>query len=138
LDTRVGYSGGKVPNATYHNHSGHAEAVRVVFDPDRLSFEQLLRWFFRIHDPTTLNRQGNDYGDDYRSAIFYQTEEQRRTAEAFKRRLNECGKWGAPIVTEITKAGPFWAAEGEHQDYLQKYPWGYTCHLIRPEAILGD
>ena len=138
LETEAGYCGGVVANATYRNHRGHAEAVRVVFDPDRLSFEQLLRWFFRMHDPTTLNRQGNDRGDSYRSAIFYHTEEQRRTAEAFKQRLGERGKWGAPIVTEITRAGPFWKAEEEHQDYLRKYPEGYTCHFLRPESVLGD
>ena len=138
LSTEVGYSGGKVANATYGNHEGHAEAVRVAFDPGTLSFEQLLRWYFRMHDPTTKDRQGNDRGSSYRSAIFYHTDEQRRTAEAFKARLEKKGKWGAPIVTEIAKAGPWWKAEEDHQDYLEKRPDGYTCHFLRPESILGD
>ena len=110
LRTEAGYAGGKVEHATYKNHEGHAEAVRVVYDPKKIPFEQLLRWYFRMHDPTTLNRQGNDTGTSYRSAIFYHTEAQRRTAEAMKERLNKKGKWGAPLVTEITKAGPFWKA----------------------------
>jgi peptide methionine sulfoxide reductase msrA/msrB len=135
--TEVGYTGGSVPNATYQNHEGHAEAVRVIFDRRRLSFEQLLRWYFRMHDPTTLNRQGNDIGESYRSAIFYHSEQQRRTAEEFIRKLNQFGKWGAPIVTQVVKAGPFWRAEEEHQDYLIKNPNGYTCHFLRPESILG-
>lgn len=137
LHTEVGYTGGSVPNATYRHHAGHAEAVKVVYNPDQLPLETLLRWFFRMHDPTTLNRQGNDVGDSYRSAIFYHTEEQRQIAEAFKQRLHERSKWGAPIVTEIVKAGTFWRAEEEHQDYLQKHPNGYTCHYLRPESILG-
>lgn len=137
LHTEVGYTGGSVPNATYRYHPGHAEAVRVVYDPDQLSFEVLLRWFFRMHDPTTLNRQGNDIGESYRSAIFYLTEEQGRIAVSFKERLNQYSKWGAPIVTQITRAGPFWPAEEEHQNYLQKHPNGYTCHFLRPESILG-
>jgi len=130
LYTEVGYTGGSVPNATYRYHPGHAEAVRVVYDPDQLSFEALLRYFFRMHDPTTLNRQGNDIGESYRSAIFYLTEEQHQIALAFKERLNKSSKWGAPIVTEIVKAGAFWRAEEEHQDYLQKHPNGYTCHFL--------
>lgn len=137
IETEAGYTGGSVSNATYRNHAGHAEAVRVVFEPDRLTFESLLRWFFRMHDPTTLDRQGNDVGESYRSAIFYRTEEQMKTAEDFKLRLDEHGGWGAPIVTQIVKAGPFWRAEEEHQDYLLKYPDGYTCHFLRPESILG-
>lgn len=136
LHTEVGYTGGSVPNATYRNHAEHAEAVKVVYDPDQLSLEILLRWYFRMHDPTMLNRQGNDVGDSYRSAIFYHTEEQRQIAEEFTQRLNEHSKWGKPIVTEIVKAGPFWQAEEEHQDYLQKHPNGYTCHYLRPESIL--
>jgi peptide methionine sulfoxide reductase msrA/msrB len=135
--TEVGYTGGTVPNATYRNHEGHAEAVRVIFDPKKLSFEQLLRWYFRMHDPTTLNRQGNDVGESYRSAIFYHTEEQRRIALEFIQKLNQFGKWGAPVVTQVVKAGPFWRAEEEHQDYLIKHPNGYTCHFLRPETILG-
>ncbi|OGR92504.1 MAG: hypothetical protein A2V88_01075 [Elusimicrobia bacterium RBG_16_66_12] len=138
LHTEVGYAGGKVEHATYKNHEGHAEAIRVVFDPKKLTFEQLLRWYFRMHDPTTMDRQGNDTGASYRSAIFYHAEAQRKTAEAMKERLNKKGKWGAPLVTEITKAGPFWKAEEDHQDYLVKYPKGYTCHFLRPESVLGD
>jgi len=138
LHTEVGYVGGKVEHATYKNHEGHAEAVRVVYDPRKISFEQLLRWYFRMHDPTTLNRQGNDTGTSYRSAIFYHTEVQRKAAEAMKERLNKKGKWGAPLVTEITMAGAFWKAEEDHQDYLVRYPKGYTCHFLRPESVLGD
>lgn len=137
LETDVGYTGGDVKNATYRNHNGHAEAVRVVYDPDTLSFEDLLAWFFRMHDPTTLNRQGNDIGSAYRSAIFYKTDEQRRIAEEFKQRLDANGEWGRPIVTEIVAAGDYWLAEPEHQDYLRKVPGGYTCHFMRPESVLG-
>jgi peptide methionine sulfoxide reductase msrA/msrB len=138
IHTDVGYAGGKVANATYRNHEGHAEAVRVEYDPKKLPFEQLLRWYFRMHDPTTKDRQGNDQGSSYRSAIFYHSEAQKKTAEAFIERLNKKGKWGAPIVTEVTKAGEYWKAEGEHQDYLEKRPEGYTCHFLRPESVLGD
>jgi peptide methionine sulfoxide reductase msrA/msrB len=138
LHTEAGYTGGKVENATYRNHEGHAESVEVVYDPDKLPFKTLLRWYFRMHDPTTLDRQGNDVGDSYRSEIFYKTEEQRKTAEAYKDHLNKVGKWGSPVVTKIAKAGPFWKAEEEHQDYLQKHPNGYTCHFMRPESVLGD
>ena len=111
--------------------TGHAEAVKVVFDPERLSFEQLLGWFFRMHDPTTKNRQGNDIGTSYRSAIFYESEAQKETAEAVFARVDASGKWKRPLVTEITAAGPFWPAEEYHQDYLQKHPGGYTCHFLR-------
>ena len=138
IHTEAGYTGGKVDHATYRNHEGHAETVQVVYDPTKISFEVLLRWYFRMHDPTTLNQQGNDMGASYRSAIFYHTEAQRKTAEAFKARLQTHGKFGKPIVTEIVKAGPWWKAEEEHQDYLQKHPHGYTCHWLRPESILGD
>ena len=138
LRTEAGYAGGKVEHATYKNHEGHAEAVQVVYDPKKLPFEELLRWYFRMHDPTTLNRQGNDTGTSYRSAVFYHTEEQRKAAAAMKERLNKKGKWGGPLVTEITKAGAFWKAEEDHQDYLVKYPTGYTCHFLRPESVLGD
>jgi peptide methionine sulfoxide reductase msrA/msrB len=127
----VGYTGGKVPNATYQNHEGHAEAVQIRFDPTKTSFEALLRFFFRMHDPTTLNRQGNDLGTSYRSAIFYHSEAQRQTAERVKAEVNASGKWKAPIVTEITAAGPWWKAEEYHQDYLIKHPGGYTCHYVR-------
>ncbi len=138
LQTEVGYTGGHVEKATYENHGGHAESVQVVYDPTKLSFETLLRWYYRMHDPTTQDRQGNDIGDSYRSAIFYHTDEQRKTAEAFKERLNKRGKWGAPIVTQIVKSGKFWRAEDYHQDYLIKHPAGYTCHFLRPESVLGD
>jgi peptide-methionine (S)-S-oxide reductase len=138
IETDVGYTGGSVQDATYRRHDGHAEAVRIVFDPERLTFEELLRWFFRLHDPTTKDRQGNDFGSSYRSAIFYKSEEQKETAEAFIKRLNERGGWGRPIVTEVVAAGDYWKAEEEHQDYLLKYPSGYTCHFIRPKAVLGE
>jgi peptide methionine sulfoxide reductase msrA/msrB len=141
VSTEVGYIGGTTKNPRYEEvHSGatgHAEAVRVVFDPAKISFEHLLEWFFRMHDPTTLDRQGNDVGTSYRSAIFYHTEEERRTAEAVKARLDKRGHFGAPIVTRIVKAGPFYKAEDDHQDYLQKNPGGYTCHFLRPPSILG-
>ncbi len=138
IETDVGYMGGDVRNATYWRHDGHAETVRVVFDPDQLPFEELLRWFFRMHDPTTKDRQGYDIGTSYRSAIFHTSEEQRRTAEEFKQRLEATGRWRAPIVTEIVPAGDYWLAEPEHQDYLIKRPGGYTCHFLRPESVLGD
>jgi len=125
----VGYTGGTVAHATYQNHEGHAEAVQIQFDPARTSFERLLHFFFKMHDPTTLNRQGNDTGSSYRSAIFYHSEEQRRTAEKVKALAAE--KWHKPVVTEIVPAGPWWKAEAYHQDYLQKNPGGYTCHFVR-------
>jgi peptide-methionine (S)-S-oxide reductase len=137
IETDVGYTGGRVANATYRNHEGHAEAVRVVFDPAVLPFAELLGWFFRMHDPTTKNRQGFDIGTSYRSAIYYTTDEQRRIAEDVKRRVDEHGAWGAPIVTEIEPAGAYWNAEPEHQDYLRRIPDGYTCHFLRPESVLG-
>jgi peptide methionine sulfoxide reductase msrA/msrB len=131
IETEVGYSGGTVANATYQNHDGHAEAVRIVFDPRQLSYEHLLGWFFRMHDPTTRNRQGNDVGTSYRSAIFYAGEAQKRVAEAVKARVEASGRWKRPIVTEISPAGPFWSAEEYHQDYLEKNPNGYSCHYLR-------
>jgi methionine-S-sulfoxide reductase len=137
IETDVGYTGGSVENATYRRHDGHAEAVRVVYDPERLPFEELLGWFFRLHDPTTKDRQGNDIGPSYRSAIFYKTEEQRRIAEEVKRRIDQAGGWRRPIVTEIVPATAYWKAEPEHQDYLRENPGGYTCHFLRPEAVLG-
>ena len=127
----VGYTGGTVAHATYQNHAGHAEAVQIRFDPAKTTYEALLRFFFRIHDPTTLNRQGNDMGTSYRSAIFYHSEAQRQTAERVKAEVDASGKWKRPIVTEITAAGPWWKAEEDHQDYLIKHPGGYTCHFIR-------
>ncbi len=131
ITTEVGYTGGKVPNATYRNHEGHAEAVRIEFDPAKTSFEALLRFFFRMHDPTTLNRQGNDMGSSYRSAIFYHDDEQKRIAQKVKAEVDASGKWQRPVVTEITPAGPWWRAEDYHQDYLEKNPGGYTCHWVR-------
>ena len=127
----VGYTGGSVANATYENHEGHAEAVQIRFDPTKTSFEALLRFFFRLHDPTTLNRQGNDLGTSYRSAIFYHSEAQKQTAQRVKAEVDASGKWKKPIVTEITAAGPWWKAEEYHQDYLIKHPGGYTCHYVR-------
>ena len=127
----VGYTGGSTPNATYEHHEGHAEAVQVRFDPARTSYEALLRFFFRMHDPTTLNRQGNDLGTSYRSAIFFHSEAQRQVAERVKAEVDASGKWKRPIVTEITPAGPWWKAEEYHQDYLVKHPGGYTCHWVR-------
>jgi peptide-methionine (S)-S-oxide reductase len=136
ISTRVGYTGGDVPNATYRNHGSHAEAIEIVFDPARISFRQLLEFFFQIHDPTTRNRQGNDIGTSYRSAIFYTTEEQRRVAEDTIADVEASGLWPGKVVTEVAPAGPFWQAEPEHQDYLEKYPNGYTCHFVRPGWVL--
>ena len=136
VSTRVGYSGGDVANATYRNHGTHAEAIEIVFDPKRLSYRQLLEFFFQIHDPTTKNRQGNDIGTSYRSAIFYTNEDQRRVAEDTIADVNASGLWPGKAVTEVTPAGPFWQAEPEHQDYLEHYPNGYTCHFIRPNWVL--
>ena len=130
--TRVGYSGGDVANATYRNHGTHAESIEILFDPQQLSYRNLLEFFFQIHDPTTRNRQGNDIGDSYRSAIFYTSEEQRKTAEDTIADVNASGLWPGKVVTEVTPAGPFWEAEPEHQDYLERYPNGYTCHFPRP------
>jgi len=133
LSTRVGYSGGEVPNATYRNHGTHAEAVEIIFDPERISYRKLLEFFFQIHDPTTLNRQGNDRGLSYRSAIFYTTEEQKRVAEDTIADVEDSGLWPGRVITEVAPAGDFWEAEPEHQDYLERYPEGYTCHFLRPE-----
>jgi peptide-methionine (S)-S-oxide reductase len=132
ISTRVGYSGGDVKNATYRNHGTHAEAIEIVFDPDRVSFRELLEFFFQIHDPTTLNRQGNDLGASYRSAIFYTTPEQEKIAEDTIDDVNASGLWPGKVATEVSPAGDFWEAEPEHQDYLEKYPSGYTCHFPRP------
>lgn len=132
VSTRVGYTGGDVPNATYGNHGTHAEAIEIVFDPELTSFRTLLELFFQIHDPTTKNRQGNDVGTSYRSAIFYTNDEQRRVATDTIADVDASGLWPAKAVTEVTPAGPFWEAEPEHQDYLERYPNGYTCHFVRP------
>ena len=131
ISTRVGYSGGDVPNATYRHHGTHAEAIEIIFDLQKISFRQLLEFFFQIHDPTTPNRQGNDRGTSYRSAIFYTTEEQRRVANETIADVEASGLWPGKVVTEVAQAGPFWEAEPEHQDYLERFPNGYTCHFIR-------
>ena len=132
LSTRVGYAGGDVPNATYRNHGTHAEAIEIVFDPGRLSYRRLLEFFFQIHDPTTKNRQGNDRGLSYRSAIYYTSDEQRKVAEETIADVEASGLWPGKVVTEVEPVGPFWEAEPEHQNYLQNYPNGYTCHFVRP------
>ena len=133
IATRVGYTGGDVLNATYRNHGTHAEAIEIVFDPRTISYRRLLEFFFQIHDPTTLNRQGNDRGTSYRSAIFYTTEEQKRIANDTIADVDASGLWQSKVVTEVAPAGPFWEAEPEHQDYLERVPNGYTCHFIRPD-----
>ena len=136
LATRVGYTGGDVSNATYRDHGTHAEAIEIVFDPDQTSYRKLLEFLFQIHDPTTLNRQGNDVGTSYRSAIFTVDDEQRRIAEETIAEVDASGLWPGKIVTEVAPAGPFWEAEPEHQDYLERYPNGYTCHFVRPAWVL--
>jgi len=136
ISTRVGYSGGDVPNATYRNHGTHAEALEIIFDPRKTSFRQLLEFFFQIHDPTTRNRQGNDIGMSYRSAIFYTSDEQKRIAIDTIADVNASGLWPGKVVTEVEPVGPFWEAEPEHQDYLLRYPEGYTCHYPRPGWVL--
>ena len=138
ISTRVGYTGGNVPNATYRNHEGHAEAIEIIFDPQKLSYRKLLEFFFQIHDPTTKNRQGNDIGTSYRSAIFYTTEEQKRVAQETIADIEASGLWPGNVVTEITPVAEFWEAEPEHQDYLENYPNGYTCHYVRPDWSLPD
>ena len=132
ISTRVGYSGGDVPNATYRNHGSHAEAIEITFDSSKISYRQLLEFFFQIHDPTTPNRQGNDRGTSYRSAIFTTSDEQKRVAEDTIADVDASGLWPGKVVTEVKAAGPFWQAEPEHQDYLERFPQGYTCHFIRP------
>jgi len=132
ISTRVGYSGGEVDHATYRNHGSHAEAIEIIFDPSVVSFRDLLEFFFQIHDPTTKDRQGNDRGASYRSAIFYTDEAQRAVAEDTIADVDASGLWPGKVVTEVTPVGPFWEAEPEHQDYLVRYPSGYTCHFVRP------
>ncbi|WPQ63528.1 peptide-methionine (S)-S-oxide reductase MsrA [Chitinophaga sancti] len=136
INTHVGYTGGDVPNATYRNHGSHAEGIKIEFNPEVISYRQLLEFFFKIHNPTTRNRQGNDIGMSYRSAIFYLDAAQQETAEALIKELDAAKIYPNPIVTEVVPAGDFWDAEEEHQDYLQKHPNGYTCHYIRPEWAL--
>jgi len=137
VDTRVGYSGGHLKNPTYDHMktgtTGHAEAIEIMFDPSRLSYRKLLEFFFQIHNPATVNVQGNDRGSAYRSAIFYLDDAQKQTAEEVIALVNVSGKWPGKVVTEVTKAGEFYEAESYHQDYLQRYPDGYTCHYIRPD-----
>lgn len=132
ISTRVGYSGGDVANATYRNHGTHAEALEVIFDPSKLSFRELLEFFFQIHDPSTKNRQGNDVGLSYRSAIFFTSPEQERVARDTIADVDASGLWPAKVVTEVEPVSEFWEAEPEHQDYLERMPWGYTCHFVRP------
>ena len=138
LATRVGYTGGDVPDATYRRHGTHAEAMEIIFDPEVISFRELLEFFFQIHDPTTLNRQGNDMGLSYRSAIFYTTDAQKIIAEQTIRDIDKSEIWPGKVVTEIAEAKEFWEAEPEHQDYLQRIPEGYTCHFIRPRWRIPD
>lgn len=137
LKTEVGYAGGKILDPSYEivktGTSGHAEVVKVIFDPNKLTYEKLLRYFFRLHDPTTPDRQGNDRGTQYRSVIFYQSEEQKKIAEKVKDEVNKSGKWKDPVVTQITAHSDFYTAESYHQKYLEKNPGGYTCHFLRPE-----
>lgn len=133
VSTRAGYSGGGVKNATYRDHGTHAEALEIMFDPRQTTFRELLEFFFQIHDPTTLDRQGNDRGASYRSAIFYTSDEQLRVAQETISDVEASGLWPGKIVTELSPAGEFWEAEPEHQDYLERHPNGYTCHFVRPQ-----
>jgi peptide-methionine (S)-S-oxide reductase len=132
VSTRVGYTGGEVPNATYRNHGNHAEAIEIMFDPAQTSYRALLEYFFQIHDPTTRNRQGNDVGASYRSAIYYTSDAQREAAADAIADVDASGLWPGKVVTEVEAAGDFWEAEPEHQDYLERIPNGYTCHFVRP------
>lgn len=137
ISTLVGYTGGDVANATYRNHGTHAEGIEIEFNPEEISYRKLLEYFFQIHDPTTKNRQGNDLGTSYRSAIFYLSDEQKDTATSLIAEMEQSGVWPGKIVTEVVPAGDFWVAEEDHQDYLQKYPYGYTCHFERPDWKLA-
>ncbi len=136
VSTRVGYTGGDVENATYRNHGTHAEGIEIIFDPKEISYRQLLEFFFQIHDPTTLNRQGNDRGMSYRSGIYFADEDQQRVAEETIADVNASGLWPGRVVTELKPVGPFWEAEPEHQDYLERFPNGYTCHFPRADWVL--
>jgi peptide-methionine (S)-S-oxide reductase len=136
IATRVGYTGGDVPNATYRNHGTHAEGIEIIFDPGTISYRRILELFFQIHDPTTRNRQGNDIGTSYRSAIYYVDEEQKRIAEETIADVDASGLWPGKVVTEVEPVGDFWQAEPEHQDYLERYPNGYTCHYPRSDWVL--
>lgn len=136
ISTRVGYTGGDIPNATYRNHGTHAEGIEIIFDPERITFRQILELFFQIHDPTTENRQGNDVGLSYRSAIYYVDDAQKAEAERTIADVEASGKWPGKVVTEVEPVGDFWEAEPEHQDYLERIPNGYTCHFVRPDWVL--
>ncbi|WP_318489501.1 peptide-methionine (S)-S-oxide reductase MsrA [Photobacterium leiognathi] len=138
ITTRVGYTGGDVANATYPNHGTHAEAIEILFDDSQTSFEKILAYFFQIHDPTTTNRQGNDIGTSYRSAIFYTSDKQKDVAEKMIARINASGIWPGTVVTEVVPVSDFWQAEPEHQDYLLHRPNGYTCHFPRPDWVLPE
>lgn len=138
VSTRVGYTGGRNTHPTYRNHPGHAEALEITYDPDETDYRSLLEFFFQIHNPTTKDRQGNDVGSSYRSAIYYLDEEQKQIAADTIADIEASGRWPGPVVTEVNPAGEFWEAEPEHQKYLQRYPSGYTCHYIRPEWSLRN
>lgn len=138
VSTRVGYTGGDVPNATYRNHGKHAEGIEILFDPSMLSYRALLEFFFQIHDPTTKDRQGNDRGSSYRSAIFYTSDGQKQVAVDTIVDVNASGRWPGKVETEVSAVGEFWEAEPEHQDYLQRFPHGYTCHFVRPEWTVSQ
>ena len=133
LSTRVGYTGGDVPNATYRNHGSHAEGIELVFDPAKLSYRRILEFFFQIHDPSTKNRQGNDVGSSYRSAIYYTSDAQKQVAQDTIADVDASGIWPGKVATELAPSGAFWEAEPEHQDYLERLPNGYTCHYVRPD-----
>ena len=136
VKTRVGYTGGDIPNATYRNHGWHAEGIEIIFDPEKTSYRQLLEFFFQIHDPSTANRQGNDRGPSYRSAIYFVDDEQKKIAEDTIADVNASGIWPGKVVTELEPVSDFWEAEPEHQDYLERIPNGYTCHFPRPNWVL--
>ena len=136
VKTRVGYTGGDIPNATYRNHGWHAEGIEIIFDPEKTSYRQLLEFFFQIHDPSTANRQGNDRGPSYRSAIYFVDDEQKKIAEDTIADINASGIWPGKVVTELEPVSDFWEAEPEHQDYLERIPNGYTCHFPRPNWVL--
>ena len=137
ISSRVGYTGGDIPNDTYPNHGTHAEGIEIIFNPEQITYRQLLEFFFQIHDPTTPNQQGNDRGMSYRSAIYYTSDEQAEIAKQTIEDVNQSGLWPGKVVTEVEPVGDFWEAEPEHQDYLQHYPTGYTCHYIRPDWKLS-
>ena len=137
ISSRVGYTGGDIPNATYPNHGTHAEGIEIIFNPEQITYRQLLEFFFQIHDPTTPNQQGNDRGMSYRSAIYYTNDEQAEIARQTIEDVNQSGLWPGKVVTEVEPVGDFWEAEPEHQDYLRRFPNGYTCHYIRPDWKLS-